>query len=169
MTDSMLATSGTNRANQAPVCLREMDSPIDVFLFRGTGDTRLLPGKRFSGELQRDKYGSLTGADVAQVYLRFPSGLGEPPCVWWGGTNTAEPGAQQQITVTVKATDASHPLSYWDTGTSVWKIAEALHHLCGQFVGQRPAGRDIPDWFVGWISIAGDPRPPPRRISGCPA
>jgi len=72
--------------------------------------------------------GKLPGAEVAQVYLGFPSGMGEPPMrlVGWNKT-LLQPGAQQQITVTVKASDASHPLSYWDTSTSTWVIAPGTY------------------------------------------
>jgi beta-glucosidase len=72
--------------------------------------------------------GSLTGAEVAQVYLGFPSGLGEPPMrlVGWNKT-LLQPGAQQQVTITVNASDASHPLSYWDTGTNSWATAPGVY------------------------------------------
>jgi beta-glucosidase len=72
--------------------------------------------------------GNLAGAEVAQVYLGFPSGMGEPPMrlVGWNKT-LLQPGVQQQITVTVNATDVSHPLSYWDTTANAWAIAPGTY------------------------------------------
>jgi len=34
-----------------------------------------------------------------------------------------QPGEQQHLTVAVDANDSSHPLSYWDTTTNAWVVA----------------------------------------------
>ena len=61
--------------------------------------------------------------------------------VGWNKT-LLQPGAQQQLTVTVNAADASHPLSYWDISTSKWAIAPGVYTV---YVGDssdnvEPAG-----------------------------
>jgi len=75
--------------------------------------------------------GSLAGAEVAQVYLGFPSaigfsdGIGEPAkrLVGWSKV-PLQPGAQQHVTVNVDANSSSHPLSYWNTSTNSWVVAQ---------------------------------------------
>ncbi len=72
--------------------------------------------------------GSLAGAEVAQVYLGFPSaiefsdGIGEPAkrLVGWNKV-LLQPGAQQHVTVKVDANSSSHPLSYWSANG--WAVA----------------------------------------------
>ena len=56
--------------------------------------------------------GSLPGAELAQVYLGLPAGIGQPPkrLVGWNKV-FLQPGAQQPVTVTVDANSTSHPLS----------------------------------------------------------
>jgi beta-glucosidase len=68
--------------------------------------------------------GSVAGAEVAQVYLRLPSGTGEPPkrLVGWQKVSL-QPGAQQQVTIEVDENDSSHPLSYWDVSSNSWQTA----------------------------------------------
>jgi beta-glucosidase len=87
--------------------------------------------------------GSLAGAEVAQVYLGLPSGIGEPPMrlVGWKKVSL-QPGAQQTVTVTVDAAGSSHPLSYWNTSTNGWVVAPGDYTV---FVGNssdnvKPAG-----------------------------
>ena len=72
--------------------------------------------------------GKLAGAEVAQVYLGLPPAIGDAPMrlVGWDKV-TLQPGAQQAVTVTVSAADASHPLSYWNTGTSSWTVAPGVY------------------------------------------
>jgi len=68
--------------------------------------------------------GSLTGAEVAQVYLGMPNGTGEPPrrLVGWQKV-LLPPGGVQHVTIEVDENDTSHPLSYWDTGSAAWLVA----------------------------------------------
>jgi len=67
--------------------------------------------------------GSVAGAEVAQAYLGFPASAGESPkrLVGWSKVNL-QPGAQQQVTIAVNASDSSHPLSVWDTTSNGWLI-----------------------------------------------
>ena len=68
--------------------------------------------------------GSVGGAEVAQVYLGFPSGSGEPPhrLVGWQKV-TLQPGASQSVTIEVDQNDSSHPLSYWNETSGAWIVA----------------------------------------------
>jgi len=68
--------------------------------------------------------GTVAGAEVAQVYLGLPADTGEPPqrLVGWSKV-LLQPGAQQQMTVTVDASASSHPLSYWSTTSNSWVTA----------------------------------------------
>jgi beta-glucosidase len=65
--------------------------------------------------------GSVAGAEVAQVYLGLPAGIGEPPkrLVGWQKV-LLEPGQQQSVTVNVSASSSAHPLSYWDVSSNAW-------------------------------------------------
>jgi beta-glucosidase len=82
------------------------------------------PSNGFQVSFNVKNTGTLAGAEVAQVYLGLPSGIGEPPLrlVGWSKV-TLQPGAQQTVTVTVNAASSSHPLSYWNTSTNGWVVA----------------------------------------------
>jgi beta-glucosidase len=68
--------------------------------------------------------GTVAGAEVAQVYLGLPVGIGEPPMRMVGWSKVLlQPGGQQLVTVTVDAGSSSHPLSYWDTNSNAWTVA----------------------------------------------
>ncbi|HEY1210314.1 MAG TPA: glycoside hydrolase family 3 C-terminal domain-containing protein [Terracidiphilus sp.] len=82
------------------------------------------PSNGFQVSFNVKNTGTLAGAEVAQVYLGFPSGIGEPPLrlVGWSKLSL-QPGAQQTVTITVNAASSSHPLSYWNTSTNGWAVA----------------------------------------------
>lgn len=65
--------------------------------------------------------GSRGGAEVAQVYLGLPAGIGEPPrrLVAWQKV-VLDPSQQKRATITVSAKDVSHPMSYWDANSKAW-------------------------------------------------
>jgi len=72
--------------------------------------------------------GAVAGAEVAQVYLGLPASLNEPPkrLVGWQKV-LLQPGASQAVTIEVDQNDSSHPMSYWDTGTSTWTVAPGTY------------------------------------------
>ncbi|MFI5097410.1 MAG: beta-glucosidase family protein [Candidatus Acidiferrales bacterium] len=72
--------------------------------------------------------GTIAGAEVAQVYLGFPAGIGEAAkrLVGWNKV-LLQPGAQQHVTVKVDANSSSHPLSYWSTTTNSWVVAPGVY------------------------------------------
>jgi beta-glucosidase len=82
------------------------------------------PATGFQVTFDLKNTGSVAGAEVEQVYLGLPAGLGEPPLrlVGWGKV-PLQPGATQHATITVDASSSSHPLSYWDTSSSGWVVA----------------------------------------------
>lgn len=71
--------------------------------------------------------GARSGAEVAQVYLGLPSSTGEQKRLvgWQKIPLTA--GQQQSVTVSVSASDSSHPLAYWDTTAQAWTIASGTY------------------------------------------
>jgi beta-glucosidase len=71
--------------------------------------------------------GARSGAEVAQVYLGLPASTGEQKRLvgWQKVPLTA--GQQQSVTVTVSASDSSHPLAYWDTTAQAWTIASGTY------------------------------------------
>jgi beta-glucosidase len=100
-----------------------------------TTDSPVTSGFQVSADLQNT--GSVDGAEVVQVYLGFPAGIGEPPkrLVGWSKVRLAS-GAQQHVTITVDANDSSHPLSYWDTTANGWAIANGDYTV---YVGNSSA------------------------------
>jgi beta-glucosidase len=72
--------------------------------------------------------GTVTGGEVAQVYLALPASTNEPPkrLVGWQKVFLT-PGQQQSVTVEVDKNDSSHPLSYWDTSTNSWQTAPGTY------------------------------------------
>jgi beta-glucosidase len=84
------------------------------------------PGFEVSCTVQNT--GSRTGAEVVQVYLGLPTGIGEPPkrLVGWQKVSLA-PNQQQQVTITVSSADVGHPFSYWDVTSSSWLNAPGVY------------------------------------------
>jgi beta-glucosidase len=72
--------------------------------------------------------GTVTGAEVAQVYLALPASTNEPPkrLVGWQKV-WLTPGQQQSVTVEVDENDSSHPLSYWDVNSKSWLTAPGAY------------------------------------------
>ena len=99
------------------------------------------PASGFQVTVQLTNTGAVTGAEVIQVYLGLPTGIGEPPkrLVGWSKVSL-QPGAQQQVSVTVNASDSSHPLSYWDTTTNAWTVAPGDYTV---YVGNSSAASSL--------------------------
>ncbi len=71
--------------------------------------------------------GTRTGAQVEQVYLLLPPSIGESRrLVGWQKLSLAA-GQQQSGRIQVSASDSSHPLSYWDTGSHSWVVAPGTY------------------------------------------
>jgi beta-glucosidase len=72
--------------------------------------------------------GTLSGAEVAQVYLGMPSTLNEPPkrLVGWQKVKL-DPGTSQPVTIEIDQNDSSHPMSYWDTTANAWRVASGTY------------------------------------------
>jgi beta-glucosidase len=72
--------------------------------------------------------GQVAGAEVAQVYLGLPASTHEPPkrLVGWQKV-LLQPAASQVVNIEVDQNDSSHPMSYWDTGTSSWTVAPGTY------------------------------------------
>ena len=85
--------------------------------------------------------GSVAGAEVAQVYLGFPAGTGEPPrrLVGWKKV-LLQAGAQQSVTITVDANDSSRALSIWSTTSNGWVIPNGNYTV---YVGNSSAASDL--------------------------
>lgn len=72
--------------------------------------------------------GAVDGAEVAQVYLGLPASTSEPPKRLVGWQKALLPaGSSQAVTIVVDQNDSSHPMSYWNTGTSSWTVAPGTY------------------------------------------
>jgi beta-glucosidase len=101
------------------------------------------PASGFQVSMNLANTGTAAGAEVVQVYLGLPAGIGEPPMRLVGWSKVLlQPGVQQPVTITVDAGSSSHPLSYWNTGTGAWVVAPGVYTV---YVGNssdnvKPAG-----------------------------
>jgi beta-glucosidase len=68
--------------------------------------------------------GTVAGAEVVQVYLGMPAATNEAPRRLVGFQKVSiQPGSTQHVNIPVSASDSSHPLSYWDTASNTWQVA----------------------------------------------
>jgi beta-glucosidase len=74
--------------------------------------------------------GERAGAEVAQVYLGLPEGLGEPPrrLAGWARVEL-EPGETREVTVTIEAQAPGGPLELWDEERGGWVRATGTFTL----------------------------------------
>jgi beta-glucosidase len=93
--------------------------------------------------------GAVAGAEVAQVYLGLPASTNEPPkrLVGWGKL-LLSPGASAGVTIEVDQNDSSHPMSYWDTGSSSWTVAPGVYTV---YLGNSEAASSLTT--VGTITV----------------
>ena len=93
--------------------------------------------------------GAVAGAEVAQVYLGLPASTNEPPkrLVGWQKV-LLQPGASQPVTIEVDQNDSSHPMSYWNTGTSSWTVAPGTYTV---YLGNTSATASLTT--VGTIAV----------------
>jgi beta-glucosidase len=74
--------------------------------------------------------GSRVGAEIAQVYLALPASTAEPPKRLVGWAKVAlQPDESKEVTVTLDPNATSRPLSYWNTGTKNWQIADGTYQV----------------------------------------
>jgi beta-glucosidase len=100
------------------------------------------PASGFQVSLDMKNTGATrAGAEVAQVYLGLPASASEPPkrLVGWKKV-LLQPNEQQHVTITVDANDSSHPLSWWDTVTNAWVVANGDYTV---YVGNSSASNDL--------------------------
>jgi beta-glucosidase len=99
------------------------------------------PANGFQVSFNLTNTGTRAGAEVEQVYLALPTATGEPPTRLVGWSKVLlQPGAQQQVTIAVNSSDSSHPLSYWDTTTQKWAVANGDYTA---YVGNSSAMKDL--------------------------
>jgi beta-glucosidase len=85
--------------------------------------------------------GSVAGAEVAQVYLQMPAGMGEPPLRLVGWRKIfLNAGVQQQVTIEIDENDSSHPLSWWNPAASTWQVASGRYTF---FLGNSSSTADL--------------------------
>ncbi|MGA7829461.1 MAG: glycoside hydrolase family 3 C-terminal domain-containing protein [Terracidiphilus sp.] len=94
--------------------------------------------------------GTVAGAEVAQVYLGLPASTNEPPkrLVGWQKV-LLQPSASQAVTIEIDQNDSSHPMSYWNTGTSSWSVAPGTYTV---YLGNSEAAATLTT--VGTITVS---------------
>lgn len=123
--------------------------------------------------------GSRRGAEVPQVYLGLPEGLGEPPKRLVGFEKVwLDPGQVESVQIVIDPAAANHPLGIWDDATQAWKVAPGQYQVyVGRSAGDIVLGDSItvPE-PVGWarscaalVALLGSRRlrrsPRPRPIT----
>jgi beta-glucosidase len=74
--------------------------------------------------------GGRAGAEVPQLYLGFPSAIGEPPkrLVAFAKLQL-DPGEMTNVQLTIDPAATNHPLSYWDSNSNNWSIANGFYPI----------------------------------------
>ena len=74
--------------------------------------------------------GGRAGAEVPQLYLGFPSAIGEPPkrLVAFAKVQL-DPGEMTNVQLTIDPAATNHPLSYWDSNSNNWNIANGFYPI----------------------------------------
>ena len=74
--------------------------------------------------------GGRAGAEVPQLYLGFPSAIGEPPkrLVAFAKLQL-NPGETTNVQLTIDPAATNHPLSYWDSNSNNWNIANGFYPI----------------------------------------
>jgi beta-glucosidase len=104
-----------------------------TFTLANPSVTTLPTGRQLVVGVDVANTGTRTGAEVVQVYLSMPAGLGEPPRRLVGWTKvTLAPGATRRVVVPVDGDSSAHPLGIWDTSTQSWTIVPGDY---GVYVG----------------------------------
>jgi beta-glucosidase len=114
-----------------------------TFMTANIGLTNNLAGSdpNFQVSCDLTNTGSVSGAEVVQVYLGLPATLGEPPrrLAAWQKVSL-QPGALQHVTIEVDENDSSHPMSWWNPADSAWETAAGEYTV---YVGNSSAAADL--------------------------
>lgn len=72
--------------------------------------------------------GSVTGAEVAQLYLTFPEAAGEPGkrLVGFDRIELA-PGETRDVEIAIESSASNHPFSIWDVNADAWTIVDGTY------------------------------------------
>ena len=82
-------------------------------------------------EFWLENTGRRAGAEVPQLYLGLPSRTGEPPKRLVAFKKVRlEPGARARLTLTIDPNATNRPLSYWDSESHDWVIADGRYEVC---------------------------------------
>jgi len=81
----------------------------------------------FKASFNIQNTGTRSGAEVAQVYLGLPPNTGEGKRLVGWQKVPLNAGQSQRVTIQVKASDSSHPFSYWDVNSHSWLIASGIY------------------------------------------
>lgn len=74
--------------------------------------------------------GNRDGAEVPQVYLGLPAGIGQPPKRLVAFQKVAlKAGEKQTVTMTIDPKASSHPLEVWDSGAQRWNFAGGAYQV----------------------------------------
>jgi beta-glucosidase len=92
-------------------------------------DTEITDGtQKLQVEFEIVNTGSRAGVEVAQVYLGLPAVVNAPikRLVDWARV-PLEPGQKTQVNLILDPNSTEHSLSYWNTETQAWEIAEGSY------------------------------------------
>ena len=107
-------------------------------VYNGYNDTRTVVSFTVTNS------GKVVGAEVAQMYLGFPSAAGEPPKQLKGFRVLRDLAAGAKVSVTIALNDRS--FSTWDVGTHGWKVEQ------GEFAVWVGGSSDTSKALTGTIS-----------------
>jgi beta-glucosidase len=90
--------------------------------------------------------GQVAGAEVPQVYIGFPSGVGEPPKRLVAFQKVfLQPGEKKQVQLTIDPAASNHPLSWWDSPSQSWKTTAGFYPI---YVGNSSANVSLAGTFM---------------------
>jgi beta-glucosidase len=114
--------------------------------FAITGPSIAESGGKVDVKVKVTNTGSRKGAEVVQVYLQLPASantgrLTQPPKRLVGFAKVElEPGAQQEVSITIDPAASNHPLGVWDEASRSWVTPSGNYTV---LVGNSSAPRDL--------------------------
>jgi beta-glucosidase len=86
--------------------------------------------KPITVQVDVENSGKVAGAEVPQVYLSLPAGLGQPPKRLVGFQKVLlAAGEKKTVQIVIDPNAASHPLGTWDTTAQQWKTAGGQYQV----------------------------------------